>query len=330
MEGLVVDVETVVEGSGSREKALQDKRDNVKAYYRAVQVGKDEERARRVMDGGCKPQAGKPGGGSFRCDACCSMTFHAILMLVTFLSPFIEFIKGRYSLAMTVLFFVPFLYGVYCYGTSYFTTIRTSPGYAPTMEEAKRLGLDVSPCPTCGLARCERAYHCKVCGYCVLKRDHHCPWVNTCVGFYNLGYFLRFLTWGFICSFASLTLSVYGFVRLVISDLLDISVLNILRYPFQLILTLIACGATGAMMGITFTIATTNIVQTEEQMNGEFRAIHRIKRRAFISPYDWGARRNMMEVLGPRPARALLLPIPITPCGDGVIYAPPSPSKKGD
>ncbi|TNJ27533.1 DHHC palmitoyltransferase [Giardia muris] len=326
----IVDVETVAEGLGSKERALQHKRDNVKAYYRAVQAGKDEERARRAANEKRRSRPEKSGSASFRCDACCSMTFHAILMLVTFLSPFIEFARRRYSFAMIVLFFAPFLYGVYCYGSSYFKAIRTSPGYAPTVEEATRLGLSASPCPTCGLARCERAYHCKVCGRCVLKRDHHCPWVNTCVGFYNLGYFLRFLTWGFICSCASLALSIYGFVRLVMSELFDVSLLNILRYPVQLVLTLIACGATGAMMGITFTIATTNVVQTEEQMNGEFRAIHRVKRRAFESPYDWGVRQNMMEVLGPRPIRALLLPISIVPCGDGIIYAPPTPSRKRD
>lgn len=28
-----------------------------------------------------------------------------------------------------------------------------------------------------------------------MKMDHHCPWINTCCGHYNHGYFVYFLFW---------------------------------------------------------------------------------------------------------------------------------------
>ena len=39
----------------------------------------------------------------------------------------------------------------------------------------------------------ERAHHCRECGFCIHKMDHHCPWVNNCVGYRNMKYFLQFV-----------------------------------------------------------------------------------------------------------------------------------------
>ena len=38
----------------------------------------------------------------------------------------------------------------------------------------------------------QRAHHCRECGFCVFKMDHHCPWINNCVGYRNMKYFLQF------------------------------------------------------------------------------------------------------------------------------------------
>ena len=45
-----------------------------------------------------------------------------------------------------------------------------------------------------------RAHHCRECGFCVFKMDHHCPWINNCVGYRNMKFFLQFVIYIFIAS----------------------------------------------------------------------------------------------------------------------------------
>eukprot|EP00041_Stephanoeca_diplocostata_P017686 m.362269 g.362269 ORF g.362269 m.362269 type:complete len:280 (-) comp20785_c0_seq59:108-947(-) len=53
-------------------------------------------------------------------------------------------------------------------------------------------------CKPCGASRTALTYHCSDCGICGDTVDHHCPFLNTCVGRRNFGYFVWFLVWGTI------------------------------------------------------------------------------------------------------------------------------------
>jgi palmitoyltransferase len=48
-------------------------------------------------------------------------------------------------------------------------------------------------CSTCLLQKPLRSKHCSSCGHCVHRFDHHCPFVNTCIGRDNIGYFMGFV-----------------------------------------------------------------------------------------------------------------------------------------
>ena len=61
-------------------------------------------------------------------------------------------------------------------------------------------------CKNCEAFKPPRSHHCRICKKCVLKMDHHCPWINNCVGHFNYGHFLRFITWVTITTGACMAL----------------------------------------------------------------------------------------------------------------------------
>ena len=65
-------------------------------------------------------------------------------------------------------------------------------------------------CTKCTSWKPARAYHCRICGDCVFRMDHHCPWINNCVGFGNLKFFILFTCYVSLLSVYSLVLLAVG------------------------------------------------------------------------------------------------------------------------
>lgn len=48
-------------------------------------------------------------------------------------------------------------------------------------------------CQTCQLLKPARSKHCSICKHCITKMDHHCIFINNCVGYNNIHWFLLLL-----------------------------------------------------------------------------------------------------------------------------------------
>lgn len=65
-------------------------------------------------------------------------------------------------------------------------------------------------CPTCKIFKPERSHHCSLCDRCIHQRDHHCFFLGTCVGGYNLCYFIIFCFYACVgCIYAATLLHNY-------------------------------------------------------------------------------------------------------------------------
>lgn len=79
-------------------------------------------------------------------------------------------------------------------------------GWKPAKEESQQY---LQFCTICKGYKAPRSHHCKKCGYCIKKMDHHCPWINSCVGHANHGYFTMFLTSAVVsCTQATVVMSI--------------------------------------------------------------------------------------------------------------------------
>lgn len=80
---------------------------------------------------------------------------------------------------------------------NYVMTIRTLPGTSADLPQ--QVLMDAAEqgryCARCQLSKPMGSHHCHICDKCILRMDHHCPWMDTCIGFANIRYFLLSLLW---------------------------------------------------------------------------------------------------------------------------------------
>ncbi|ORX94705.1 zf-DHHC-domain-containing protein [Basidiobolus meristosporus CBS 931.73] len=222
---------------------------------------------------------------------------------------------------------------------NYYLTCTTDPGMIPQNWEPKLEGEEVTVievkkknnepryCRTCNAFKPPRAHHCSSCERCVLKMDHHCPWVNSCVGHHNYGYFIRFLFFVDVtCGICLYLLCVRAY------EIYDDSVhfrYWYKPYPstFELIILLLATCADGLVLILvgflsgqqfwSMCVNTTTIEGWENEKIDEMVSKGRIDKEKVQFPYHLGAMKNIKQVLGDDP-KWWLWPAPAP--GNGINY----------
>ncbi|KAK7086787.1 hypothetical protein SK128_009831 [Halocaridina rubra] len=119
------------------------------------------------------------------------LTTFIIIFLLTYFS--YQLLETSGVNTLVVYFFSIELYGnwlLFFFTTNYIDKSSGNSELAPGLshEDCKQLRY----CPTCKIFKPERSHHCSLCDRCIHQRDHHCFFLGTCVGGYNLCYFIIF------------------------------------------------------------------------------------------------------------------------------------------
>eukprot|EP00762_Andalucia_godoyi_P004117 ANDGO_06276.mRNA.1 Protein S-acyltransferase 8 len=124
-----------------------------------------------------------------------------IFLFFSVIHPYI-FVFTLYTMLQTSLHSVEFqtayviLFTVTMY--LYSRLVKSNPGYIDQRlidDLIRRNGPSsvYRKCEVCCLEVPYRCRHCYECGRCVALMDHHCPWIQSCVGEYNVARFFWFL-----------------------------------------------------------------------------------------------------------------------------------------
>ncbi|KAF9901027.1 Palmitoyltransferase [Linnemannia zychae] len=232
-----------------------------------------------------------------------------------------------------LLYLVPFNFSLVMLCWNYYLTMVTSPGSPPldwyppidgSSIEYKTTTHTPRYCRTCDAYKPPRTHHCRICKKCVLKMDHHCPWVRNCVGYYNYGHFVRFITWTTISTFYCMVLLI---LRCLEAYENEQSGLNLGSRPSQEQMMLIVvnlCLDGSVLFGISilttyhFWCISSNTTTIESwEKDRVLTIIRRGKIREIKCPYHLGVLTNFQEVLGQNPM-LWLWPQPML--GDGLKF----------
>ncbi|KAG0305024.1 Palmitoyltransferase [Dissophora globulifera] len=162
-------------------------------------------------------------------------------------------------------------------------------------------------CRTCEAFKPPRSHHCRICKRCVLRMDHHCPWINNCVGYYNYGHFIRFISW--------VTLTTGSCMVLLVWRIVD-AIQNEMHYIYtgdgptktQIVFMAVNIAVDGGVLlavgvltiyHLWSMMSNTSTIEIWEQEKVEA-MIKKGKIRKVKFPYDVGCLRNYRQVLGPR------------------------------
>ncbi|PVD39528.1 hypothetical protein C0Q70_02162 [Pomacea canaliculata] len=190
---------------------------------------------------------------------------------------------------------------------NYFNAMFRGPGFVPlewkpSNDAAKYLQF----CDFCNGCKAPRSHHCRKCDRCVMKMDHHCPWINTCCGHFNHGFFVWFLLFapcGCIHALCILIPSIYRAVNFHYYYRLPNEPLVYLSVP-AFVLTMFSVGlAIGVVIavGMLFYMQIKSVLKNETAIESWIidKALDRERsddEGPFIYPYHLGWRRNLKEV----------------------------------
>ncbi|CAO3568185.1 unnamed protein product [Mortierella alpina] len=161
-------------------------------------------------------------------------------------------------------------------------------------------------CRTCEAFKPPRSHHCRICKKCILKMDHHCPWVNNCVGYFNYGHFIRFVTWVTLTTSFCLALLIWRIVDAIHNETYYMyrhdgpTKLQIIFMAVNIMVdggVLLAVGIL-CIYHLWSMASNTSTIEVWEQEKVEA-MIKKGKLRMTKFPYDVGCLRNYRQVLGP-------------------------------
>ncbi|KAE8725089.1 putative protein S-acyltransferase 16 [Hibiscus syriacus] len=169
-----------------------------------------------------------------------------------------------------------------------------------TVHEIKRKGGDLRYCQKCSHFKPPRAHHCRVCKTCVLRMDHHCIWINNCVGHSNYKVFFVFVVYTVIACIYSLVLLVGSLTNDSQRDEEQSADSLRIVYVISGLLLVPLSMALSVLLGWHIYLILQNKTTIEYHEGVRATGLEDKLGNAYKHPYDLGAYRNLVTVLGPR------------------------------